>query len=142
MSFRCGVAEEDLAKPVDCDRDRRGQVTQELDLLAAELLANPVQDIERGGARTGLGQLAVAVAAQPDRALAKPVETHEGLRRERSVHVITTKDDRRVLRHFREDSVQRRQVGVNVVQRRNSHSSDDLAQRRRTSVELYGTPQR
>ena len=75
-------------------------------------------------------QLAVGVAAQPDDAVAERRAAARASRpaARRPAHDVAADDDRRVVRHLREHRLERREVAVDVVERRDGHreSADDL----------------
>ena len=73
-------------------------------------------------------QLAVGVTTHPDDPVAEPTQPREHFGRLLAARTdVAADDDRRVVRHLREDGVERGEVAVDVVQRRDGgHLVGDL----------------
>src|SRR3954451_16262530 len=111
---RRGVAVENVA-----DDLRLGQLVQELDLLLAQLRPCLLEEFRRRKTLLVRVELTVGVAAQPRGAVAEAAKP--GKRRGRVLAAradVAADHDRRVVRHLREDGVERGEVAVDVVQRR------------------------
>ena len=91
---------------------------QERDLPAVELRASPDEDVLRRAALFAGQQLAIGVPAQPADALAESAQSFERLRREEAGDDVAADDDQRVVGHVREHRLERGQIAVDVVERR------------------------
>ena len=101
---------------------------EELDLLLAELGARLLDELRRGEPFLAADELAVGVAAQPATRSPSAAQPRERLRRLLAARAdVAPDDDRRVVRHLGENGLQRGEVAVDVVERRDRRQSvDDL----------------
>ena len=103
---------------VDLEPNGRRQRVQKRDLPTVELRASPGEDVLRRAALFAGQQLAIGVPAQPADTLAESVQPFERLRREEAGDDVAADDDQGLVGHIREHRLERGQIAVDVVQRR------------------------
>ena len=116
-----GVAEEDVAQALDLELDALRQAVEEVDLLGGQGGEEP---LALAGRRTSLArrqhldQLALGIAAQPAHPVALGAKPLDRLARKGASDHVPTGHDHVQLGSLGEHRLERRQVPVDVVERR------------------------